>query len=396
MHSFLSAEGEHMRFTLEEKVLTLFMEGELNSYNADNVEKEIDETLKGKAFDKLVLDFSHISYISSAGLRIILKLKQKYNDISIVETSLEVYDIFQMTGFANIMNIKKGLKRIYLSGAEVVGDGYYSTVYRVDKDTIIKVFNRVSDSEQIERELKLAKQAFVLGIPTAISFDIVKVDDGKLGVRYEMLDCMSLRNAIVNYPEKEEEYISKYAALLKKMNTTECLDPNIPDKKQAYITKLGKIKQFLPDDVNAKLLKMFEAIPERKTLIHGDCHFKNIMVQNGELLLIDMDTLSVGYPIFELAALYAPYVAFNEDEPGNSERFFGISDEKAAKLYDELLSRYFDKVDDAIRDKIKIVGYVHMIRWTSNNDQDNTKRLNGCKERLLKLLEKYDDLDIGA
>ena len=385
-----------MRFTLEEKVLTLFMEGELNSYNADNVEKEIDETIKGQAFDKLVLDFSHISYISSAGLRIILKLKQKYNDISIVETSLEVYDIFQMTGFSNIMNIKKGLKRIYLSGAEIVGDGYYSTVYRVDKDTIIKVFNRVSDSEQIERELKLAKQAFVLGIPTAISFDIVKVDDGKLGVRYEMLDCMSLRNAIVNYPEKEEEYISKYAALLKKMNTTECLDPNIPDKKQAYITKLGKIKQFLPDDVNAKLLKMFEAIPERKTLIHGDCHFKNIMVQNGELLLIDMDTLSVGYPIFELAALYAPYVAFNEDEPGNSERFFGISDEKAAKLYDELLSRYFDKVDDAIRDKIKIVGYVHMIRWTSNNDPDNTKRLNGCKERLLKLLEKYDDLDIGA
>lgn len=385
-----------MRFTLEEKVLTLFMEGELNSYNADNVEKEIDETIKGQAFDKLVLDFSHISYISSAGLRIILKLKQKYNDISIVETSLEVYDIFQMTGFANIMNIKKGLKRIYLSGAEIVGDGYYSTVYRVDKDTIIKVFNRVSDSEQIERELKLAKQAFVLGIPTAISFDIVKVDDGKLGVRYEMLDCMSLRNAIVNYPEKEEEYISKYTALLKKMNTTECLDPNIPDKKQAYITKLGKIKQFLPDDVNAKLLKMFEAIPERKTLIHGDCHFKNIMVQNGELLLIDMDTLSVGYPIFELAALYAPYVAFNEDEPGNSERFFGISDEKAAKLYDELLSRYFDKVDDAIRDKIKIVGYVHMIRWTSNNDPDNTKRLNGCKERLLKLLEKYDDLDIGA
>ena len=385
-----------MRFTLEEKVLTLFMEGELNSYNADNVEKEIDETLKGKAFDKLVLDFSHISYISSAGLRIVLKLKQKYNNISIVETSLEVYDIFQMTGFANIMDIKKGLKRVYLSGAEVVGDGYYSTVYRVDKDTIIKVFNRVSDSEQIERELKLAKQAFVLGIPTAISFDIVKVDDGKLGVRYEMLDCMSLRNAIVNYPEKEEEYISKYAALLKKMNTTECLDPNIPDKKQAYITKLGKIKQFLPDDVNAKLLKMFEAIPERKTLIHGDCHFKNIMVQNGELLLIDMDTLSVGYPIFELATLYAPYVAFNEDEPGNSERFFGISDEKAAKLYDELLSRYFDKVDDAIRDKIKIVGYVHMIRWTSNNDPENTKRLNGCKERLLKLLEKYDDLDIGV
>ena len=384
-----------MRFELKDKDLTLYLEGELNSYNADNVEKEIDETLKPQSFEKLILDFSHISYISSAGLRIILKLKQKYNNLSVVETTLEVYDIFSMTGFTNIMDIKKGMKRVYLSGAQVIGDGYYSTVYRVDKDTIIKVFERVSDPEQIERELKLAKEAFVLGIPTAISFDIVRVDDGKLGVRYEMLDCMSLKNAYIEYPEREKELTEKYAALLKKMNTTECYDINIPDKKEAYIVKLGKIKQFLPDAVNEKLLKMFQAIPDRRTLIHGDCHFKNIMVQNGELLLIDMDTLSVGYPIFELATLFAPYCAFNEDEPGNSLQFFGIEDARVEKLYNDLIELYFDKVTDEIKDKIKIVGYVHMIRWTSNNDPDNAKRLNGCRERLLKLLEKYDDLDLG-
>ena len=384
-----------MRFELKDKDLTLYLEGELNSYNADNVEKEIDETLKPQSFEKLILDFSHISYISSAGLRIILKLKQKYNNLSVVETTLEVYDIFSMTGFTNIMDIKKGLKRVYLSGAQVIGDGYYSTVYRVDKDTIIKVFERVSDPEQIERELKLAKEAFVLGIPTAISFDIVRVDDGKLGVRYEMLDCMSLKNAYIEYPEREKELTEKYAALLKKMNTTECYDVNIPDKKEAYIVKLGKIKQFLPDAAYEKLLKMFQAIPDRRTLIHGDCHFKNIMVQNGELLLIDMDTLSVGYPIFELATLFAPYCAFNEDEPGNSLQFFGIEDARAEKLYNDLIELYFDKVTDEIKDKIKIVGYVHMVRWTSNNDPDNTKRLNGCRERLLKLLEKYDDLDLG-
>ena len=384
-----------MRNTLENEILTLYFGGEINSYNADNIEKEINETIGRQNFKKLVLDFSSVSYISSAGLRIMLKLKQKYGDVSIVETSLEVYDIFSMTGFTNIMNIKKGLKRVFLSGAEVIGDGYYSTVYRINKDTIIKVFNRVSDSEQIERELKLAKEAFILGIPTAISFDIVKVDDDKLGVRFEMLDCESLKNMVVKYPERMTEFLDKYAALLKKMNTTECLDPNIPDMKAHYLRKLEKIKPWLPDDVNEKLAKMFNAIPERKTLIHGDCHFKNIMVQKDELLLIDMDTLSVGYPIFELAALYAPYVAFNEDEPGNSMRFFGIKDEDAAKLYNALIVRYFGKDDQAIRDKIKIVGYVHMIRWTTNNDPDNKKRIDGCRERLLKLLENYDDLDIG-
>ena len=384
-----------MRTTLENNVLTIYLGGEINSYNADNIEKEIRETIKDKSFEKLVLDFSSVSYISSAGLRIVLKLKQQYNNFAIVETSLEVYDIFSMTGFTNIMEIKKGLKRVYLSGAEVIGDGYYSTVYRVDKDTIIKVFNRVSDEEQIERELKLAKEAFILGIPTAISFDIVKVDDGKLGVRFEMLDCESLKNMVVKYPERMNEFLEKYATLLKKMNTTECFDPNIPDMKAHYLRKLEKIKDWLPKEANEKLLRMFNAIPDRKTLIHGDCHFKNIMVQKDELLLIDMDTLSVGYPIFEWAALYAPYCAFNEDDPGNSLRFFGIKDEDALALYNALLTRYFGKDDQTIKDKIKIVGYVHMIRWTTNNDPTNEKRINGCKERLLKLLEQYNDLDIG-
>ena len=391
---FYLVNGDHMRFELKEKTLTLYLEGELNSYNADNIEKEIDNILKEQTFDQLVLDFSRISYISSAGLRIVLKLKQKYNKVSIIETSLEVYDIFQMTGFTNIMDIKKGLKRVYISGAEVVGSGYYSTVYRVDKDTIIKVFNRVSDPAQIERELTLAKEAFVLGIPTAISFDIVRVDD-KLGVRFEMLDCESLKNMVIKYPDRMHEFLDKYAHLLKQMNTTECNSPIVPDMKQAYLTKLEKIEEYLPKDAYAKLVKMFKAIPERKTLIHGDCHFKNIMVQKDELLLIDMDTLSVGYPIFELAALYAPYVAFNEDDPGNSLRFFGIKDEDGARLYDALINLYFGKDDPVIKDKIKIVGYVHMIRWNRNNEPENTKRLEGCKERLLKLLEKYDDLDIG-
>ena len=227
-----------MRFNLNDKELTLYLEGELNSYNADNIEKEIEGTLKSQSFEKLVLDFSHITYISSAGLRIILKLKQQYGDLSIVETSLEVYDIFSMTGFTNIMDIKKGLKRIYLSGAQVIGDGYYSTVYRIDKDTIIKVFERVSDPNQIERELKLAKEAFVLGIPTAISFDIVRVDDGKLGVRYEMLDCMSLKNAFLNLKNQWPELLDKYAALLKKMNNTQCDDP----KNQTIYSRSGLSK----------------------------------------------------------------------------------------------------------------------------------------------------------
>lgn len=119
------------------------------------------------------------------------------------------------------------------------------------------------------------------------------------------------------------------------------------------------------------------------------------MVQDGELLLIDMDTLSVGHPIFELAALYAPYCAFNEDEPGNSEKFFGIKNEDAVQLYNALLNLYFGKDDPVIKDKIRLLAYIHMVWWNRVNEPSNNKRLEGCRSRLYALLDKYDDLDIG-
>lgn len=383
-----------MRFELSDNLLTLFFEGELNSYNADVMEKEIDEVLSSSKFQTLNLDFAKLNYISSAGLRIILKIKQKHDDSHVINANLSVYDVLQMTGFTNIMDVKKAMREMSVEGAEIIGEGFFSTVYRIDKDTIIKVFNRTSDEKQIERELKLAKQAFVLGVPTAISFDIVKVKD-KLGVRFEMLDCMSLKNAFIKYPEKYDELLNKYVDLLKKINTTECFDPSVPSTKKFFIEKVESIKHLLDETHYEKLLGLMKSVPERSTFVHGDCHFKNIMVQGEDFLLIDMDTLSVGHPIFELANLRCPYVAFEEDAPGNCEQFFGMKAEYCVKLYDDIIRLYFGKEDEVIKDKIALVCYAHMVWWTLTNQKDNQKRLNGCKERLIALLDKYNDIDIG-
>ena len=384
-----------MQFKLENNTLSLFFEGELNSYNADDVEKEIEDITNGKEFKTLDLDFAGLRYVSSAGLRIILKLTQKYDDVHIKEASLEVYDVLSMTGFVNIMDVSKALKVVDVKGAEVIGEGFFSTVYRLDKDTIVKVFKRTSDEHQIERELKLAKQAFVAGVPTAISFDIVKVGD-KLGVRFEMLDCMSLKNAFVKYPERYNDLLDRYVKLLKKINTTECYDPIIPDVKKFYLQKVKEIKPYLEEKDAQKCLDLIESIPDRMTFVHGDCHFKNIMVQGDDFLLIDMDTLSRGHPIFELAALRAPYVAFEEDDPGNNERFLGVSATFSMTLYNRIINLYFGNEDQAIKDKIALVCYIHMVWWTLTNQRDNEKRFNGCKKRLEILLRKCNDLEIGA
>lgn len=382
-----------MRFDNENKVLRIFLEGEVNSYNSDNISKEIDEITTNQKFDKLILDFLKVSYISSAGLRVVLKLKQKYKEFSVVETSLDVYDIFSMTGFTSIMTVKKALRQIYTSGATIVGEGYYSTVYRLDDDTIVKVYNHVSDEDQIERELALAKEAFMLGIPTAISFDIVKVGD-KMGVCFEMLDCKSLRNVVKENPDKMEEYGHKYVELLKNMNSVECNNPIIPPIKNEFLSKFEQVKDQFSKEQSDKIVNLINNIPDRKTIVHGDCHFKNILVQNDKLLLIDMETLSVGHPIFELASLHSAYAGFSEFNEEESMKFFGIPRSDCLNLYNGLINLYFGKDDQVIKDKIALLSYINIFRWYYRHGDDK-EIANKCKKQLLDLLDKYDDLDVG-
>ena len=373
-----------MEYTYNDKKLVISFEGEVNSNNSEAIYQDIKEYIGIKQVKQIILDFDKLTYISSAGLRMVLKLKKEYNDVSIINVSSLIYEILDMTGFSEMLSVKKALKVVSVKGAKVIGEGFFSTVYRIQKDMIIKVFNRVSDEEQIERELSLAKKAFVSGIPTAISFDIVKVEDGKLGVRFEMLDCMSLRDMFLKYPDKYDSLVDKYVALLKKINTTSKIG-DIPSMKKFYLRKVDYIKDYLDEKYYLKAKDILESIEETNTFVHGDCHFKNIMVQGEDFLLIDMDTLSFGNSIFELAQLRATYIAFNEDDKGNALRFLGLDSEFVEKLYYDILNRYVDNLTDEYKNKIAIVCYIHMVWWNRVNEPANMTRFNGCKERLIKL-----------
>ena len=383
-----------MKFAKNNDVLTIYFEGRLNSDNAGIVEKEIFDIIDSNKPSRLILDFKDLEYISSAGLRVILRLKKTISNMEIVSVSLDVYDILRMTGFTEMIKVSRSLTNVDISNAVIVGEGYFSTVYRIDKDTIIKVFNRTSDPDQIERELTRAKQAFVLGIPTAISFDIVAVNE-KLGVRFEMLDCKSLRDCLRDDTEHYNELIKRYALLIKKINTTVCESKDVPSINKAYLDKLNLIKPYFDEKEFNKLYQMIINIKDAKTFVHGDCHMKNIMVQGDELLLIDMDTLSVGNPIFELAQLYASFVAFEEEDPGNTIKFFGLDSKFVRRIFDDLMNLYFDSFNNDILDKIRIVCYVHMAWWNLVNSGDDLRWFNGSMTKLRKLLPKYDNLDIG-
>ena len=96
-----------MRSEIVDKKLIFHLEGELNSYNAEEVEKEIDAAIAKGGFDTVVFELGNLRYMSSAGLRIVAKLKQSYDDFSIINMTDDVYDVFVMVGFSEMIDIKR-------------------------------------------------------------------------------------------------------------------------------------------------------------------------------------------------------------------------------------------------------------------------------------------------
>ena len=96
-----------MKHLAENKKLTLFFEGEVNSYNAEDVEKEVNALLAEGRWETIVLDMKDLRYISSAGLRIIVRLKQHYDDLTLINVPDAVYEILEMVGFESLLKIER-------------------------------------------------------------------------------------------------------------------------------------------------------------------------------------------------------------------------------------------------------------------------------------------------
>jgi len=89
----------------------VFLNGRLDAYNSNLVEKKLDELINtGKI--KMVADLSEVKYISSSGLRVMLSSLKKLNKLggTLKLSSLQPYveEIFEIAGFTQLFQIYDG------------------------------------------------------------------------------------------------------------------------------------------------------------------------------------------------------------------------------------------------------------------------------------------------
>ena len=331
--------------------------GKIDSTNSSEFEKEIIEAMPKE------LDASQLEYISSAGLRVLLKLAKTVGDVTVNNVSSEVYEIFEVTGFTEILNVKKAMRKVSVKGLEKIGEGGNGIVYRLDDDKIIKVSKETGDLAAMQNELDTSKQAFLSGLPAAIVYDVVEAEDG-YGQIYEMLNASMMSAVVRENPQDVGKYTELFALLAVQLHSTKYTGKELKSIKKEYKDAFSRIADYFEESEAAEINRLIDSIPDRNTFIHGDLHMGNIMLQNDEPMLIDLGESGVGHPIFDLVEIYVAYAFSPHSAYMTPERLLatvGMNAQLCEAVWNEFIVKYFDCSTQELEHRIKIIkGYAEL------------------------------------
>ncbi len=312
----------------------------------------------------------------------------------------ERISFFMKTSFFSEVSTKsRTYQTISVEGREIIGEGANGIIYRLDRENVVKVYKNEDAIPEIHHELEAAKLALILGIPTAISYDIVRVGD-RYGAVFELLDAQSFAKILAEEPERMDWCVREYVGLLKTIHGTAVPEGRLPSMRKTALEWIARMKADLPCDGGKKLENLVRAVPEQNSMVHGDYHTKNIVLAGGEVLLIDMDMLSVGHPVFELAQMYNAYIGFAEYDPDIVKKFQGFDAGTAAEFWRRSLKAYLGTADEEkfkkTEEKVRCVAYTRLIDWGNRHMDPGSREAQEAHDlwvkELSELLERVDTI----
>jgi uncharacterized protein (TIGR02172 family) len=328
-------------------ILVVSLVGRIDSANASAFSDELLAIAESRPELPMELDATELEYVSSAGLRGILKLlKQHAAGARVINASPEVYEIFDVTGFTQLIEVSRALRTVSVDGLPVVGKGGFGTVYRLDEDTIVKVYTPWMKLADIQRERDFARTAFLNGVPCPIAYDVVRVGDC-LGVVFEMIRSDTLAHAMRDNPQDLEEWVARYVELVRTLHATHVPNAGFTDIHDLLHGRADRLGQWCTAEEIGLLHEIVDAMPTSDTLTHNDLHPGNIMVQDNELLIIDMPDVTLAPPVCDLIAIYRDMVESTRNSSALMEELIGMPAEMVRRVADMFFYSYTGIDDEA-------------------------------------------------
>ncbi|XME01126.1 STAS domain-containing protein [Lachnospiraceae bacterium C1.1] len=334
-----------MNCVVGKKKVLIKPEGRIDSNNAPEFESKIMSVVAENPDKKIDIDALNLKYISSAGLRVLLKVKKSVKKpIDIINVSDEVWDILSVTGFIEMFTVSRRLRSVTLQPSDVLMRSVNGAFYKLNDDSMVKVYKKGTSRDQLIRERELAKKALIMGIPTLIPYEVVMV--GNLyGIVFEGIEIRSVAKVIRSDPSKIKEYASRFADFLKEIHRIRIDAGEFPNIKEKYEEWIEEASGWLSIGDSNNIRSLINAIPDSRNYLHGDITLANVLENGNEFMVVDMAGSAYGHPIFDLQGVYASMVETEKSRPGYCSSYIGASAETCREFWNEFYDVYMDGQD---------------------------------------------------
>lgn len=293
-----------LTFTLQDEKIIFNLSGKIDSMNVSDLQADFEVIRKKCLNGSIIFNCNDLIYVSSAGLRFFLHVqKHEKEKIKLINVSPEVFERFEITGFTEFFNVEKAPRKISNEEVQKIGSSGGIEVFNTNDNLLLKVYPEGTDLSEIELERKISHAAFAHGIPTLISYDIVKYQE-RYGLLYENLNAETVANVMTG---KEKFYAAAMGKLLKQIHSFVPNVPEIPRVSELNKTLVQNMTEWLTAEEVDKLMNLINAIHEADTMLYYHFNPENIFVRNDELMLINMTNIRIGNPLHDFARAYRPY-----------------------------------------------------------------------------------------
>jgi uncharacterized protein (TIGR02172 family) len=382
-----------IKTSFAKEALTLAPIGRIDSSNAGEFQVAIDNAFTSyPTYESVLVDLQKVEYVSSAALRVFLGLNKRLvseeKKLTLANASPALMEIFQMTGFSEILDIRPPFKDFDVTNLPVIGSGMCGDVYKVNDETILKLYKSNMDLAMILKEKENAKRAFVLGVPTPISYDLVKVGD-RIGILFEMLHAKDLISLMKNDLDHIPDYAVMFARLAKLIHGIDGKNSRLPRKTDDYWDFFKRTNWLTPSE-HEEVEAMLKGLPEATTIVHGDFHPGNTMLSDNELMFIDMGDVSIGSPYNDLCQVYCFY---KMDEPAELIAHITKIDTPHRRVfYQAFMDEYFDHpspdkltaIEETIKDFVAVREMIYAINFPEGAPLDQKILRDRLAERRAK------------
>ena len=187
--------------------------------------------------------------------------------------------------------------------------------------------------------------------------------DGEcLGIVFELLNSDTLGHAISSHPEKMNEYVDQYVELAKTLHTTHVPKGSFATVQEVAHGLADNLGRWCTKEEIGILHRIVDSIPEADTVVHNDLHPGNIMIQDGELVLIDMPAVTMGPPVCDLMTIFRDMISAPKSSAGHIVQSVGMPAEMISQVGNLFFMKYMGITDPAeLEDLYKKLGLLYSV-----------------------------------